>query len=304
MLPSIQDWLSASWADFRRRWLALMAVLGLTSLATAFAVLLPVVPAGFAGFLGVSPWLAWGPALTAALLAGLYLSTWGQAALTRAAALDEPSAESLAAGWRQTPEFGLALSLVLLAAGGGFVLLVVPGLVLAALLLFAPFYQLSGEERGLASLELSWARARPALGAVCARLVLAVLIAIVPSWLPFVGWLVGPLWAPFGLVACARLAADLKAMSPAPERPRLLVPVAALGAVLVLATGAASYGAARAVFAVSDAYASGRLTPMMPDSMTAQSLLAVLQGGGTDEDRRRSEAFVISLSSAVAAEAR
>lgn len=304
MLPSIPDWLSASWADFRRRWLSLMAVLGLTSVATAVVVLLPVVPAGFAAFAGVSPWLAWGACGAVSLLAGLYASTWGQAALMRAASLDEPAGESLGAGWRQTPEFALALSLALLAAGGGFFLLIVPGLVLTALLLFAPFYQLSGEERGLAALELSWARARPALGGVCARLILAVLIAFLPSWIPYLGWLVGPLWAPFGLVACARLAGDLKAMSPAPARPRLGAPVAALGAVFVLATAAASYGAARAVLAVSDAYASGRLSPMMPDAMTAQSLLSVLQGQGTDEDRRRSEAFVISLSSAVAAEPR
>lgn len=304
MLPGITDWLSASWADFRRRWLSLMAVAGLTGVATAFVVLLPVAPAAFASFAGLSPWLVWGTCGTVSLLAGLYASTWGQAAMMRAAAFDEPAGRSLSEGWRQTPEFAVALSLAMLAAGGGFILLVLPGLALTALLLFAPFYQLAGEERGLAALELSFARARPALGGVSARLALAALIALLPSWIPYLGWLVGPLWAPFGLVLCARLAADLKAASPAPARPSLAVPVAALGAVLLVSTAAASYGAARAVFAVSDAYAAGRLTPMMPDSMTAQSLLNVLQGQGSDEDRRRAQEYAITLSSAVAAEAR
>ena len=206
MLPSIQDWLAASWADYRRRWLALMAVLALAGLATAAAVFLPLLPAGLAAYGGAgSPWLIWGGASMVSLLAGLYVSTWAQAALMRAASGDEGAGAALRGGWHRTPAFAWVLSLVMLAAGGGFVLLIVPGLILSVLLFFAPFYQMSGEDHGMGAVELSFARVWPELGAVSARLFLAGLIAWLPSWIPYLGWLIGPLWAPFGLVACARL---------------------------------------------------------------------------------------------------
>lgn len=273
MLPRVEDWLSASWTDYRRRWLPLMAVLAAGGLVTAFAVLLPVLPAAAAAYSGaVSPWPAWGAAFAFSLLAGLWLSTWAQAAAMLAALRDEGAGEALSEGWRRTPAFAWVLSLVLLAAGGGLVLLIVPGLVLGVLLFFAPYYQMSGEESGLGAVELSYARVRPHFGAVAGRLVLAAAIVWIPSLIPWLGWLIGPLWAPFGLVACARLAADLKDLSPAPERPRLAAPVAALSAVLVLATAAAAWGATRAAAAMADAFASGAVT--LPDTETAQSMLA------------------------------
>ena len=109
-----------------------MTVLAVGGLATAAAVFVPLVPAGFAAFAGLgSPWVIWGAASMVSLLAGLYLSTWAQAAVMRAAARDEAAGASLSCSWRQTPEFAWVLSLVMLAAGGGFVLLILPGLVLA-----------------------------------------------------------------------------------------------------------------------------------------------------------------------------
>lgn len=291
MLPSVEDWLSASWEDYRRRWAPLMAVLAVGGLATAFAVFLPLAPAALASWTGAAPpWLAWGAAFAVSLLAGLYLSTWAQAAAVLAATRDAAAGESLREGWRRTPAFAWVLSLVMLAAGGGFVLLVAPGLILAVLLFFAPFYQMSGEESGLAAVELSFARVRPRLGAAAGRLVLLAAIAWLPSWIPWVGWLIGPLWAPIALVAGGRLADDLKALSPAPERPRLGGAVAALSVVLVLAAAAASWSAARVAAAMT-----------LPDADTAQSMLAVLQGKGTDDDARKSVTYVLTLSSGPAA---
>ncbi|PIR15148.1 MAG: hypothetical protein COV48_15960, partial [Elusimicrobia bacterium CG11_big_fil_rev_8_21_14_0_20_64_6] len=202
MLPGIAEWLTASWADYRRHWAALMGVLALGGLATAAGVFLPLIPAGLASLFGVGPaWLIWGVASTVSLLAGLGLSTWAQAAAIRAAARDESAGDALRTGWNQTPAFALVLSLVMLAAGGGFVLLIVPGLALSALLFFAPFYQMDGEERGMGAVELSFARVKPVFVEVSVRLLLAGLIVWLPSWIPYVGWLIGPLWAPFGLVA-------------------------------------------------------------------------------------------------------
>ena len=296
------DWLSASWTDFRRRWGVLMAVLAVGGLATAAGAMMPLLPAAVATALGAgSLWLAWGVSLSAALLIGLWLSTWGQVALVRAAAADEGAADALAAGWRQTPAFAWVLSLVLLAAGGGFMLLIIPGLLLSVLLFFAPFYQLSGESEGMAALELSFARVTPYLGPVCLRLTLAFVIAAAPSWIPWIGWLIGPLWAPFGLVACARLAADLKTLTPAPEKKPWLGPaVVALSAVFLLAFGAISWAAALRVQALRRSYASGELMRNMPDEQTSRSILAALQGKGSDEDTQRALNYALDVSSRMA----
>lgn len=301
MLPSIEDWLSASWTDYKRRWLPLMAVIALGGLATAAGVFLPLIPAGIAAFVGAgSPWLIWGGASLVSLLAGLWLSTWAQAAAVRAAAQDEGAGDALRTGWSQTAAFAWVLSLVMLAAGGGLVLFIVPGLILSVLLFFAAFYQISGEDCGLGALELSFARVKPVLGAVVARLILMGLIVWLPSWIPYIGWLIGPLWAPLGLVACARLAEDLKTLNPAPVRPALGVAISALALVFVVAVFASTWATTRGAMALYDSYASGRLELKAPDAETAQSLLSTLQGKGTDEDRQRSLTYVLALSSAMA----
>ncbi len=302
MLPSVGEWLSASWRDYKRLWARLMIVLAAGSVVTIGAALLPFIPAAAAIYYGEAPaWAALAGAWSLALLAGLLTSTWAQAAAMRAAIFDESAAESLRAGWRQTLAFAWVLSLAMLAAGGGFFLLIVPGLLLTVLLFFAPFYQLAGEEEGMGAVELSFARVRPALGAAAGRLLLAALIVWLPSRIPYIGWLIAMLWAPFGLVACARLAADLKVLTPAPERPRLLVPVVALSLLFVVAGGLATWTVARGASALYASYAAGTFVLPAPDSDTAQSLLAVIQGRGTEEDARRSTSFVLALSSAATA---
>ncbi len=299
MLPKTGDWLAASWADYRRRWLSLMAVLAAGGLATAAAVFLPLLPAGLAAYFGAgSPWVIWGGAAFVSLFGGLWLSAWTQAAVMRAAGNDEGAGGALRLSWRQTPAFAWVLSLAILAVGGGLLLLIVPGLILSVLFFFALFYQRAGEERGLGALELSFARVKPVFGAVSVRLLLAGLIAWIPFWIPYVGWLIGPLWASFGLTACARLASDLRTLSPSPERPSLGPAVGALSLVFVAALLAGSWGVARGASALYDSYVSGRLALQAPDAQTTQALLATLQGHGTDEDVQRSMTYMLSLSSA------
>lgn len=279
-----------------------MSVIALGGLATAAGALLPLIPAGLAAVFGAgSPWLIWSAAALVSLLVGLVVSTWAQAAAVRAAASDEGAGEALRLGWGQTPAFAWVLSLVMLAAGGGFVLLIVPGLILSVLLFFAPFYQITGEDHGMGAVELSFARVRPVLGPVSTRLLVVGLVTWLPSWIPYVGWLIGPLWAPFAIVACARLADDLKTLAPAPERTSLGPAVGALSFVLVAAMFVSSWAATRGAMALYNSYASGRIELKAPDAETAQALLAVLQGQGSDEDKRRSATYVLSLSSAAAA---
>lgn len=300
MLPSVEDWLSASWADYKRRWAPLMGVLAVGFIATLSAMLLPIllaVPFAYSG--AVNAWLAMGAGWVISTLALLAVSTWAQAAAIRAASFDEPAGDSLRLGWRRTPAFAWVLSIVTLAICGGFVLLIVPGLIAAVLLFFAVFYQMSGEDAGMGAVELSFARVRPHFWAVASRLLLIATVAWAPSCLPWIGWLLGLAVAPFVVVAVARLADDLKTLTPAPERPSLGAPVAALSAVLLLATIGVTWAAARTAFALGDSYASGKLA--LPDAQTAQSMRAVLEGTGTEEDAQRSTAYVLALSSATAA---
>lgn len=299
MLPSVELWLSASWSDYRRRFWPLMSVLAVGGLVTALFVFLPLAPAGLATMFGLgSPWLVWGAAVFVSLLAGLWFSTWAQAAAMLAATTEGSADASLREGWRLTPAFAWVLSLVLLAVCGGFALLILPGMILTVLLFFAPYYQLSGEASALDAVELSFARVRPHFGAVSGRLALIALLVWVPSWIPYVGWLIGPLWAPFGLVAGARLAADLRVLSPEPVRPSLRTAITALSLVFVVASFSISYFAARQAAGLYAAYASGQLSLQAPDQSTSQSLLSLLQGHGTDEDVQRSLTYVIALSSA------
>lgn len=302
MLPTVEDWLADSWTDFRRRFWPVMSVLAATGIATLLGVLVPPVPAAvaqFAGFGGAA--VLWSAAFLLSLLAGIVLSTWGQAAAMLAAGSDGGTAESLALGWRRAPGFAWVLTLAGVAVAGGLALLVIPGLVLCVLLLPSLYYQLDGEAAGLAALELSWARVKPRFGAVAGRLFALLGLLWAPSMIPYVGWLISPLFAPFGLVAAARLAADLKKAEPEPARPSLAAPVAALGAVLFVVWGAAMYGAVRVGQLLAARYAAGTLSIAPPDPATQASLLAVLQGQGSEEDARRALSYAVSLSSAVAA---
>lgn len=300
MLPGLEHWLAASWNDFRRRWPALMLVLAAGGLATAAAAALPLLPALAATLAGWgSPWLCWGGAGLVSLTATLLLSTWAQAALMRAAAADEGAGLALSRSWGQLAPFAWVFSLYLLAVGGGLLLLLLPGLLLAAALGPGLYYQLEGEAQGMDALELSWGRFWAAPAGALARLLVAGLVASAPGWIPLLGWLIGPLWAPIGLVACARLAADLKALTPAPPRPRFLRPVVvALSLLLLAAAVASSWGLYRlASFLRDGGLAEIAASFRPPDAETAQALLATVQGSATPEQSRRALEYALSLSS-------
>lgn len=298
MLPELADWLDDSWKDYKRRWGALMSVLAAGGIATAAGVLAPLVPAGILQALGVGPaWLLWSVAGLISVVAGLWLSTWAQASSVLAASRDDDASTSLATGWRRTFAFGWVISVAMLAVGGGFLLLLVPGLLLSSLLVFAPFYQLDGDDAGMGALELSYGRVRPFLGPVSWRLFVAWIAAVVPSWIPWIGWLVGPLWAPFGLVAIARLAADLKRLTPAPERPKhLATAVMALSVLLIVMLGVGMFGAVRGARSAYASFQRDGISIKPPDPAAAQALLGTLQGGGSDLDKLRaiSDAFSVA----------
>lgn len=300
-MPSFEDWLRASWKDFRRRWTTLMAVLSATGAATLLGVLLPLVPAMLATLAGVGPaWAVWGLAGSASLLAALWLSTWAQVAAVRAAQTDESVGECLTRSWRQTPDFAWLVTLTFLVLGGAFSLLVLPGVAFFVLFFFAPFYEISGEAVGTRALGLSWARVRPRFLETAAKLLAIGLIASAPGWIPYVGWLIAPFWAPIGIVAVARLASDLRAAAPEaappPWLPRAvkvltLVFAGGLGALCVL-----SLALARSALPVAVSML-GRMAAGGLDEQTGQALIAVLEQKATPAQLDKAYAFVMAQSS-------
>lgn len=293
-MPSFADWLKASFADYRRRWAVMLAVAGLTGAAALLGGFLPFLPAGLLSLAGAgNPWVVWGAATLVSLTAVLWLSTWAQAAATRVALTDDPAPACLREGWKATGAFGWALTLVLVAVCGGWVLLVLPGLALSVLLLLAPMAVITGEAEGTRALALSWARVKPRFGTVAGRMLAASLITAAPGWIPYVGWLIAMFWAPFGLFALARLEKDLRAAEPAPAVPDWMGgAVAALSLVLALGLAGAGYAAVKGGQAAARAIMGpgGLAERVHPE--TAQAYIEAL-GRGDEEGANKAYKDII-----------
>lgn len=274
-----------------------MAVAGVGGAATLLGAFLPLLAAGLAVMFGVDSMTAFGMGGSVALLVGLWLSTWAQAAVLRAALFEEHASEVLSRSWDMTAAFCWVLSLFLLAVGGGFYLLILPGVLLGVLFFFAPIYQMSGEAAGMGALELSWARVRPRMGEAGWRLFIAGVITMAPGWIPFVGWVIAPFWTPFAVVASARLARDLRDAAPEARAPRLAPLVAGLSLVCVVGMGVSCWGGLRTYARLREAALSGKLFAGGIDQETGDALIAVLSGNASEEQGRKALSFVIARSS-------
>jgi hypothetical protein len=298
-MPSFADWLKASWGDFRRRWAVLLAVAGTGGAATLAAGFLPFIPASLGTIFGFGPaWAVWGSAVVVSLLAVLWLSTWAQAAMIRAALTDETTRECLALAWSQTNAFAWVLSLALLAVAGGYILFIVPGLILSVMLFAAPFCQISGEAEGARALGLSWARVKPHFGAVALRLFAATALTTAPGWIPYVGWIIMLFWAPFSFIAMARLDKDLRSAEPEAAAPDWMgAAIAGLTCVVLIGTVVASFIAVRlTVAAVRELNSRGGLASIAsrvrPE--TAQAVLGAFSGQATDDQKKKAYADLLA----------
>lgn len=294
-MPSFSDWLRGSWEDYRRRWAVLLAVAGAGGAASLAAGFAPFVPAALATAFGAGPaWAVWGSASLAAILLILWLTTWTQAAMLRAALTEEKAGACLSRSWGQTAAFAWVLTLVLLSVVGGYFLLLVPGVLLSALFFAAPFSLILGEADGVRALGLSWARVRPRFGAVAGRMFAAGALTAAPGWIPYVGWAIMMFWAPFGVVALARLDRDLRAAEPAPEAPPWTGrAVAGLSAVFVAGTAAFVFLAARAAESEIRTFnePGGLASRLRPETM--QALLDSFTGQATEEQKAKAQADLL-----------
>jgi hypothetical protein len=295
-MPSFSDWLKGSWDDFRRRWAVLLGVAGVTGAAAMAGTFVAFVPAALLTAFGVGPaWAVWGAAAAVSIAALLWLSTWAQAAVTRAAMTEDPAGDCLSRGWRDTAAFGWVLTLTLLAVVGGYFLLVIPGLILSVVLFFGAFYQIAGEGDGMRALELSWGRALPRFGTVSLRLFAAGLIAAAPGWIPYIGWLISMFWTPFGIVAIARLARDLRDAEPEPRAPSWLGgAVAGLSGVFVVGTAVFMFAAVKTVQAAAKSLSdpAGLASRIKPE--TTQALIDAYTGQVGEDQKRKALADLLA----------
>lgn len=288
-MPSFGDWLKASWGDFRRRWAVLLAVAGAGGGATLAAGFLPFIPASLATLFGVGPaWAVWGSAAAVSIAAILWLSTWAQAAMMRAALTGETTRECLTLAWGQTEAFAWVLTLALVAVAGGYLLFIIPGLVLSVMLFAAPFCQISGEAQGARALGLSWARVKPHFWEVALRLFAATALTAAPGWIPYVGWIVMLFWAPFSFIAMARLDKDLRAAEPDAAAPGWMgAAIGGLSAVFIIAMAASSFVAVRlGTAAVRDFNAPGGLAERVRPE-TAQAVVDAYASQASDERKKK-----------------
>ncbi|MDE2490976.1 MAG: hypothetical protein KGM24_09010 [Elusimicrobia bacterium] len=144
---------------------------------------------------------------------------------------------------------------------------------------------------------------RPHYGRTARRMLAATVLTAAPGIVPYVGWIVMLFWAPFGAVAMARLAEDLRAAEPAPEAPgRLGGLVAALGVVLLLGCGAAIWSGVRTVRAVErdpGRYEAALMRELTPSS--GQAVIATLEGRATDGQKRQAYEFMLSTATSTLA---
>lgn len=254
-MSSVEAWVGRSWERFKRRWWVLLAVSGVGGAATLLGLFVPAAAGMLASGLGRWPaWAVWAAAGGAGFLAALWLSTWAQAAAMEAAAGDKDVWPCLADGWAKTGAFAWTLSLVLLATGGGFFLLLLPGLWLSPLLFWAPFIHVTEGVSGLEALEASWRRVSGRWWAVCGRLAVAGAVPFAAGLVPLVGWLLGLVAGPLSLVMLAELAEELRRLDPgeASPAPRLGPAVAALAALFLAGTAFAVKSALLAAASLQD----------------------------------------------------
>ncbi len=307
-MPSFADWLRASWTEFRSRWGVLIVVLGAGGAGTLLGGFFPIVLAVIVSLFGVfSAWAVWGMAAAVAILAILWLSTWAQAALVRAAMTDESAMGCMTRAWSQTDAFAWALTLAILAVAGGWVLFVIPGLIISVNLFAAPMIVISEETHGVRALAVSWGRTAPRFFAVASRIAALGLITVLPGRIPYVGWIVAMFWAPFGVVAAARLAKDLRAADPTPTEPGWMTgAVAGLTAVFVLGSAAAGVAAWHVARNALDNFGGleGVASRVRPES--TQALFDAIGRGDEDAQKKTLDAIVAQIltSSATATGAR
>jgi hypothetical protein len=238
-LPGVGPTFTEVWRLFADRFWLLMAIGGTGAAACMLAVFLPLLAALLVTGLTPSIFI-WSAAVLVALSALLWGASWTQVALIEAV-LDsqiKPSwIECYRVSWPKVVGFSWACILFFVLVSGGFFFFLAPGIFLGVALVFAPLAVVAEGTDGTAAQGRSLDLVRGRWGPVALRLCIGGLAAAIPGMVPYIGWLLGGLAAPFSMVSAVVIYHNLRALTPkgpAPEGWKARLPFALAAAGLLV----------------------------------------------------------------------
>jgi len=223
-LKSFGTLFGETWEVYKRRALTIFGVLLLCSLLVVGGITL----AGFVGALSIGGMRVmmshlqqgqFGPSFFPIIalfsLVVTVLAMWCQSA-TIAVVVDESLGvlAALRVGWKRFWSMGWVLFLVGAMIMGGFLLLVVPGIILSVSLMFALYPLYEEDVRGMDAVLLSRRYVRGRWWNTFGKLLLVWLVAIVLNMIPAVGPLLYFIFTPFLLLFLVALYRNLKETAP------------------------------------------------------------------------------------------
>lgn len=244
-VKSVGELFAEAWTAYKQRGLTLLGVLIVSSLVTVVcAIVLGIAATGMLG--GVDQvvqsvqqgQIGAGSMILIGCIVSLFvmLALWSQCAVL-AAALDD-SIGILAAmrvGWQKLWGFGWILFLVSAIVSGGFLLFILPGIFFSVSLLFAVYFYLDEDLRGMDAVLASHYAVKGRWWNTLGKLVLVWLMAVALEFIPVVGQFLYFIFMPFLLLFIVALYENLHetAVEPVPSGSRLgWILLAALGVVI------------------------------------------------------------------------
>jgi hypothetical protein len=186
------------------------------------AILFLLVPVGVFALLSaavsaVLPDL-WIPLLVAGILTGLLLGTvtlfWGLAAMVFAVADESIDIKTaLQRGWSRIWAFAWVFTLTGFIVTGGFLLLIIPGIIFSVWFFFSQFVLAAEDERGMRALLKSKAYMQGRFFEVFIRLIVVWMVSVAIGMVPVLGAVLSLLFVPFMLIYGWLIYEDLRPKS-------------------------------------------------------------------------------------------
>jgi hypothetical protein len=194
---------------FKNTWEIYVRRVGVLMGLYLFAILFLLVPVGVFALLGaavsaVLPDL-WVPLLVAGILTGLLLGTvtlfWGLAAMVYAVADENLDIRmALQRGWSRIWAFAWVFTLTGFIVTGGFLLLIIPGIIFSVWFFLSQFVLAAEDERGMRALLKSKAYMQGRFFEVFLRLFIVWVVSAAIGMVPVLGAVLSLLFVPFVLI--------------------------------------------------------------------------------------------------------
>jgi len=232
-VKGVGELLAEAWTAYRQRGLAVLGVLIVTSLVTVVCVIVlgTAVMAKLGGLDQIMASIRQGQlGLVNLALLGIFfvffilLALWSQCAVM-AAVLDDSLTimAAMRVGWQKLWGFGWVLFLVSAIVAGGFVLFILPGIFFSISLLFAVYFYLDEDLRGMDAVLASHYAVKGRWWNTMGKLFLLWLMAVALQLIPVVGQFLYFIFLPFLLFFLVALYRNLRATAaePVPSGSRL-----------------------------------------------------------------------------------